>query len=212
MYTLAGKRIIDFIVALVGFIVLLPVFLILTLLLCWANQGKPFFFQKRPGKNGHIFHIIKFKTMNDKKDASGNLLPDAARMTAVGNFMRKTSLDEIPQLLNILKGDMSLIGPRPLLPSYLEYYNEEEMERLAIRPGMTGLTGVKGRNNIAWYDKMYYDIKYVRNLSFRMDVYIFFTTIKKVLIRDGVSKEGFVTTDSFIDFCKQMPVRTYETA
>lgn len=178
--------------------------------LFFANQGKPFFFQIRPGKDAKLFKIIKFKTMNDKRDKQGKLLPDAQRLTKVGSFVRKTSLDEIPQLLNVLKGDMSLIGPRPLLPEYLACYNQAEMERLTIRPGMTGLTGVSGRNNLSWYDKMRFDIKYVKELDASLDLKIFFLTIKKTITSEGVAKDGFATTDSFVTFCEQNPVREYD--
>ena len=193
-----------------GMLLLSPVFLLLTIGLYFANDGKPFFFQLRPGYKGEIFKIIKFKTMNDKKDANGELLPDADRLTPIGSFVRKTSLDEIPQLINVLKGDMSLIGPRPLLVSYLDYYNEAEMQRLNARPGITGLTGVSGRNNLSWYDKMAFDIQYERQLSFAMDLRIFFLTIKKVILKDGIAKEGHATTDTFIDFCKVNPHRQYD--
>ena len=210
MYKTYFKRAFDFFSAFFGFLLLLPIFLLVMLFLAFANQGKPFFFQARPGKNGKIFKIIKFKTMNDKRGKDGELLSDEKRLTKVGAFVRKTSLDEIPQLLNILKGDMSLIGPRPLLPSYLAYYNEAEMERLTIRPGITGLTGVSGRNNLSWYDKMKFDIQYVKELDASLDFKIFLLTIKKVLVRDGVAKDGFVTTDTFIDFCEQNPIRHYD--
>lgn len=209
LYARYFKRLFDFFIALIGCLVLLPVFLIVTILLMIANNGKPFFFQPRPGLYGKVFKIFKFKTMNDAKNPDGSLKSDAERLTKIGAFVRKTSLDEIPQLFNVLTGDMSLIGPRPLLVSYLKVYNEAEMFRLTVRPGITGLTGVSGRNNISWYDKMYFDIKYVKELSFGLDLQIFFKTIMKVLVRDGVAKEGHVTTDNFEDFCKQNPVREY---
>ncbi len=211
MYKNIFKRIFDLFAAAIGFILFSPIFIVVCIFLWFANDGKPFFFQQRPGRNGKIFKIIKFKTMNDRKDATGNLLPDAMRLTKVGTFVRKTSLDEVPQLLNVIKGDMSLIGPRPLLESYLQLYNEEELYRLTVRPGITGLTGVMGRNDISWHDKMYYDIKYVRELSFKLDAEIFLKTIKKVLFRDGVSKEGHVTTDSFEDYCLTNPIRHYDS-
>lgn len=209
MYRHFFKRLIDFFGALVGLVLLSPVFLIVTVALFFANSGKPFFFQPRPGKHGKVFRIIKFKTMTDKTDASGRLLPDSDRLTKVGSFVRKTSLDEIPQLINVLKGEMSLIGPRPLLVSYLDCYNEAERSRLSIRPGITGLAGVNGRNNISWYDKMRYDIEYVNNLSFALDVSIVFKTVHRVIAREGISKEGHSTTDTFEDFCKEQPVREY---
>ncbi len=150
LYKKIIKRFLDFIIALIGFMILSPVFLIVTIGLFFANQGKPFFFQKRPGKDERIFKVIKFKTMNDKKDVQGNLLSDADRLTPIGTFVRKTSLDEIPQLLNVLKGDMSLIGPRPLLPEYLPLYNEEQKKRHHVKPGITGWAQVNGRNAISW--------------------------------------------------------------
>ena len=149
MYKLFLKSIVDFLVALLGLLILSPIFIIVTIGLFFANQGQPFFFQLRPGKNERIFKIIKFKTMNDKKDENGNLLPDAVRLTKIGAFVRKTSLDEIPQLLNVLKGDMSLIGPRPLLPEYLPLYNETQRRRHEVKPGITGWAQINGRNSIS---------------------------------------------------------------
>lgn len=209
MYKHFFKRLFDFILAFFGLLFLLPFLIAATIALYFANQGKPFFFQLRPGLKGEIFKIIKFKTMNDAKDAQGNLLPDEKRMTKVGAIVRKTSIDELPQLINVLKGDMSLIGPRPLLPEYLKYYNEDEMYRLTVRPGITGLTGVLGRNDLSWYEKMKYDIQYVDQLNFKLDLQIFVKTIKKVIVKEGVAKTGFVTTDSFVDYCNQNPIRTY---
>jgi len=197
MYKFFFKRLIDFFVALVGFLLLSPVFIIVTIGLYFANQGKPFFFQKRPGKNGRIFSIIKFKTMNDKKDADGNLLSDAQRLTSVGAFVRKTSLDEIPQLINVLKGDMSLIGPRPLLPEYLSLYTEFQARRHEVKPGITGWAQVNGRNSISWQKKFEYDVWYVDHLSLVLDLKIFFMTIKKVFIREGIYQEGQATMEPF---------------
>ncbi|MDY3524145.1 sugar transferase [Riemerella anatipestifer] len=197
MYRKYFKRIIDFSLALLGFIMLFPVFLIVMVLLTIANQGKPFFFQKRPGFNERIFSIIKFKTMNDKKDAQGNLLPDAERLTVVGKFVRKTSLDEIPQLLNVIKGDMSLVGPRPLLPQYLPLYNEEQKKRHNVRPGITGWAQVNGRNAISWQQKFEYDVWYVHNLSLFLDIKILFLTVKKVFVSEGISQEGQATIEPF---------------
>ncbi|MDY3547626.1 sugar transferase [Riemerella anatipestifer] len=197
MYRNCFKRIIDFSLALVGFILLLPIFLIVMVLLTIANQGKPFFFQKRPGFNERIFSIIKFKTMNDKKDVQGNLLSDAERLTAVGKFVRKTSLDEIPQLLNVIKGDMSLIGPRPLLPQYLPLYNDEQKKRHNVRPGITGWAQVNGRNAISWQQKFEYDVWYVHNLSLFLDIKILFLTVKKVFVSEGISQEGQATIEPF---------------
>jgi undecaprenyl phosphate N,N'-diacetylbacillosamine 1-phosphate transferase len=156
-------------VALLVFLVASPVFLVVVILLAIANSGKPFFLQRRPGKNGKIFRVIKFKTMNDRKDQNGQLLPDADRLTAIGSFVRKTSLDEIPQLLNVIKGDMNIIGPRPLLEEYLPLYNETQRHRHDIRPGITGWAQVNGRNAISWKQKFEYDVWYVNNVSFALD-------------------------------------------
>ncbi|MDY3351701.1 sugar transferase [Riemerella anatipestifer] len=197
MYKNFFKRAIDFSLALFGFVILLPIFIIVMVLLAIANQGKPFFFQKRPGLNEQIFSIIKFKTMNDKKDAQGNLLSDAERLTKVGQFVRKTSLDEIPQLLNVIKGDMSLIGPRPLLPQYLPLYNEEQRKRHNVRPGITGWAQVNGRNAISWQQKFEYDVWYVHNLSLSLDIKILFLTVKKVFVSEGISQEGQATMEPF---------------
>lgn len=191
------KRIIDFVLALTGLVVLSPVFFTVAVFLFFANQGKPFFLQPRPGKNGRIFKVIKFKTMNDRKDKEGNLLPDAERLTAIGSFVRKTSLDEIPQLLNVIKGDMSLVGPRPLLVEYLPLYNAEQKRRHEVRPGITGWAQVNGRNAISWQQKFAYDVWYVDNLSFSLDVKIIWMTIMKVFKREGISAEGHVTVERF---------------
>lgn len=203
------KRTFDIVTATIGLILAMPILVLATIFLFFANNGKPFFFQLRPGLNGKIFKIVKFKTMNDKKDENGNLLPDELRLTKVGNIVRKTSVDEIPQMINILKGDMSLIGPRPLLPNYLPLYNESEKLRHTVRPGITGLTAVNGRNNISWHDKMNYDIIYAKNVTFMMDFMIFFKTIKKIIISDGVNKDGFSSTDSFEEYCEKNPNREY---
>jgi lipopolysaccharide/colanic/teichoic acid biosynthesis glycosyltransferase len=162
-----------------------------------VNQGKPFFFQLRPGLNGAIFKIIKFKTMNDKKDVNGNLLSDAERLTKIGVFVRKTSLDELPQLLNVIKGNMSLIGPRPLLPEYLLLYNDFQIKRHNVKPGITGWAQVNGRNAISWEKKFEYDVWYVNNISFVLDVKIFFLTLKKVFVKEGINMDGQVTTEVF---------------
>lgn len=187
MYRNFGKRVVDLIVALLAFIILSPVFLVVLILLCFVNKGSPFFFQLRPGKDEKIFKIIKFKTMTDANDADGKLLPDSERLTKIGAVIRKTSLDEIPQLINVIKGDMSLIGPRPLLVDYLGYYSNEENIRHSVRPGMTGLAQVNGRNTIGWDRKLQYDIEYVKNISFLNDVKIAYLTVKKVIKRDGVA-------------------------
>lgn len=197
MYKNFFKRVIDFIVGLLGFVILSPVFLIVAIGLFFANGGKPFFFQSRPGKGGKIFKIIKFKTMNDKRDAEGKLLPDAERLTPVGAFVRKTSLDEIPQLINVIRGDMSLIGPRPLLVEYLPLYNTHQARRHEVRPGITGWAQVNGRNAISWKQKFDYDVWYVDNISFVLDVKIILMTIKKVFKREGISAEGHVTIEPF---------------
>lgn len=197
MYRNVFKNLIDFILALSGLVVLSPVLVVVWLLLCIANQGKPFFFQARPGKNARLFKIIKFKTMNDRKDASGNLLPDHIRLTKLGAFVRKTSLDEIPQLINVLKGDMSLIGPRPLLPEYLPLYNTEQKRRHEVKPGITGWAQVNGRNAIAWNEKFKLDVWYVEHLSFGLDFKIIMLTLKKVLVREGISSTTSATMEKF---------------
>lgn len=180
-----------------GFLLLSPIFLLVMISLAFVNKGNPFFFQKRPGKNGVIFSIIKFKTMNDKKDSEGNLLPDAERVTRTGMFVRKTSLDEIPQLLNVIKGDMSLIGPRPLLVQYLPIYNAHQARRHEIKPGITGWAQVNGRNAISWKQKFDYDVWYVDHVSFLLDMKIIFLTVKKVFIREGIYKEGETAMEIF---------------
>lgn len=197
MYKNYIKRWFDFCAALIGLLLLSPVFLVVTVGLYFANQGKPFFFQARPGRNERIFKIIKFKTMNDKKDEQGILLSDAERLTPIGAFVRKTSLDEIPQLINVLKGDMSLIGPRPLLPQYLPLYNEEQKKRHLVRPGITGWAQVNGRNAISWKKKFELDVWYVENVSFATDVKVFFSTFKKVFRSEGISQDGQATMEVF---------------
>jgi lipopolysaccharide/colanic/teichoic acid biosynthesis glycosyltransferase len=197
MYKTIFKRVFEFIAVLLGSILLFPIFFIVTIGLFFANQGKPFFFQLRPGKNERIFKIIKFKTMNDKKDNNGNLLSDAERLTKIGAFVRKTSLDEMPQLLNVLKGDMSLIGPRPLLPEYLLLYNEFQKRRHEVKPGITGWAQVNGRNVISWQQKFDYDVWYVDNLSFLLDFKIVLLTIRKVFKREGITAENSVSANAF---------------
>ncbi|WP_136481134.1 sugar transferase [Cognatitamlana onchidii] len=186
MYKFFLKRLLDFLAAFFGLIILSPLILMLIIILMFINKGRPFFFQERPGKNEKIFKIIKFKSMSDKKDALGNLLPNADRMTGFGSFIRKASLDEIPQLFNVIKGDMSFIGPRPLRVHYLPYYTKEESIRHTVRPGITGLAQVSGRNNLSWDDKLARDIEYVESLSFFNDVIIFFKTIKKVFNTNSI--------------------------
>lgn len=197
MYNPFFKRIFDFILALFGLVVLSPLLVIVTIALYFANQGKPFFFQLRPGLNGEIFKIIKFKTMNDKKDGAGNLFSDAERLTIMGSFVRKTSLDEIPQLWNVIKGDMSLIGPRPLLPEYLPLYNETQKRRHEVRPGITGWAQVNGRNAIGWSQKFELDVWYIENISFILDCKIVLLTIKKVMKTEGINAVGTATMEPF---------------
>lgn len=197
MYKNIVKPIGDFIASLIGLVLLFPLFILITIFLFVANNGKPFFFQSRPGKNGKVFRIVKFKTMTDKKDADGKLLPDAQRLTLVGKFVRKTSLDEIPQLLNVVKGDMSLIGPRPLLTHYLHMYNEFQNRRHEIKPGITGWAQVNGRNAISWDKKFEYDVWYVDNMSLSLDIKILFKTILKVFKSDGINTANAATTEPF---------------
>ena len=191
------KPLVDFIVALVVFVVLSPVFIVVVLLLAIANSGKPFFVQRRPGRGGKIFKVIKFKTMNDRKDSNGQLLPDAERMTAIGKFIRKTSLDEVPQLLNVIKGDMSIVGPRPLLEEYLPLYNDTQKQRHNVRPGITGWAQVNGRNAISWDQKFTYDVWYVHNISFALDFKILLLTFRNVAKSEGISSETSVTMEKF---------------
>ncbi len=197
MYRAFFKRFIDFVAGLGSFIFLFPFFLVLTILLWLSNKGSPFFTQQRPGKNGKTFKVIKFKTMNDHRDASGNLLPDEIRLTRVGKFVRKTSLDEIPQLLNVISGDMSLIGPRPLLMEYLPLYTEEQRRRHAVRPGITGWAQINGRNAIGWEEKFDLDVWYVDHLSFWLDVKIVLITLIIVFKSEGISGRGVVTSEKF---------------
>ncbi|MBL4745968.1 MAG: sugar transferase [Flavobacteriaceae bacterium] len=197
MYINFFKRLIDVILSFVGLLVISPILLIVTVFLTLSNRGKPFFFQMRPGKKNTLFRIIKFKTMNDKKGKNGELLPDAERLTNIGNFIRKTSLDELPQLINVLKGDMSLIGPRPLLPEYLPLYSSDQSRRHHVKPGITGWAQVNGRNAISWEEKFKLDVYYVDNISFLLDVKIILKTFKKVLVSEGVSQEGQITMEKF---------------
>ncbi len=197
MYPSLIKPFFDFLSALLGFVIFSPIFLLVTILLFFANNGKPFFFQLRPGKNGKIFTIIKFKTMNDKKDSDGNLLSDAKRLTAIGLFVRRTSLDEIPQLLNVIKGDMSIVGPRPLLTSYMHLYNDFQNRRHEVKPGITGWAQVNGRNGISWDQKFEYDVWYVDHISFILDLKILFKTLQKVVISEGINAENEATIEPF---------------
>lgn len=198
MYKHFFKRVIDFTIVLMALLVIWPILLVITIWLHFANKGAgAFFFQERPGKDGKIFKVIKFKTMTDERDAQGNLLPDADRLTKVGKFVRSTSIDELPQLINVLKGDMALIGPRPLLVSYLPLYSKEQARRHEVRPGMTGWAQVNGRNNISWTKKFELDVWYVDHCTLLTDIKIIFLTIKKVLLRADISKEGQATTVKF---------------
>ncbi|EKT4525826.1 sugar transferase [Flavobacterium psychrophilum] len=197
MYKKTIKNILDFILAISVLIFISPVLLVVVVGLFFANNGKPFFFQLRPGKNGKIFKIIKFKTMNEAKDAQGNLLSDAERLTPIGKFVRKTSLDEIPQLLNVLNGDMSLIGPRPLLPQYLHLYNNFQNRRHEVKPGITGWAQVNGRNAISWDKKFELDVWYVDHISFSLDFKILYLTIIKVLKSDGINPDDVSLTEPF---------------
>ncbi len=197
MYTTIIKRILDFLTAIIGFIILLPLFICITIVLFIANNGKPFFIQKRPGKDCKVFQIVKFKTMNDKKDKEGKLLHDSIRLTKVGRFVRKTSLDEIPQLLNVIKGEMSIIGPRPLLTDYVHLYSVFQNRRHEVKPGITGWAQVNGRNAISWDKKFELDVYYVSNISFLLDVKILFLTVKKVLKSEGISAANEATIEPF---------------
>ena len=197
MYRKIIKTLADFLAAFLGLLLLSPLLFVVWVGLILVNQGKPFFFQLRPGKDGKIFKIVKFKTMNDKKDELGNLLPDAERLTKIGSFVRKTSLDEIPQLINVIKGDMSLIGPRPLLVQYLHLYSDFQNRRHELKPGITGWAQVNGRNAISWDKKFELDVWYVDHISFLLDFKIIMFTIKKVIYREGISQEGQKTMEAF---------------
>jgi lipopolysaccharide/colanic/teichoic acid biosynthesis glycosyltransferase len=192
------KRVLGFSIALVAIICLSPLLLVVTIWLHFANKGAgAFFLQERPGKDGKIFKIIKYKTMTDERDANGKLLPDARRLTRVGRFVRSTSIDELPQLFNVLKGDMALIGPRPLLVQYLPLYSPEQARRHEVRPGITGWAQCHGRNTLSWHDKFKLDVWYVDHCSFMTDVKVILTTIKKVIVRDGISQNGQATMETF---------------
>lgn len=200
MYEKYYKRLLDFLFASFGIVVLSPVFLATMIALYYSNDGKPFFIQERPGKNEKTFKLIKFKTMNDKQDSEGNLLPMGERITPLGAFLRKTSLDEIPQLLNVIKGDMSLIGPRPLLQKYLPMYTDRQKVRHSVKPGITGWAQVNGRNNVTWKEKFEMDVWYVNNISFTLDAIIFLKTIKKILTKSDIADiELAVTPQDFLD-------------
>ena len=198
MYKNYIKRLLDIIISFIALVVISPVLLIVIIWLHFANKGAGvFFLQERPGKNAIIFKIIKFKTMTDKRDENGQLLPDLQRITKAGNFVRKSSLDELPQLINVLKGDMSLIGPRPLLVKYLPLYNENQARRHEVRPGITGWAQVNGRNAITWSDKFKLDVWYVENVSFFLDIKIVFKTIKNILSKENINQSENDTMESF---------------
>jgi len=191
------KPVADILCAFMGLLIISPLFVVLIVLLTIANAGKPFYTQTRTGKNDRLFRIIKFKSMNDRRDSSGELLPDVTRLTAIGKFIRKTSLDELPQLLNVIKGNMSIIGPRPLLPEYVSLYSPEQQKRSLVKPGISGWAQVNGRNAISWEKKFELDVWYVHNQSLLLDISILFKTIKKVFISEGISQEGEATTTRF---------------
>ncbi len=197
MYAKCFKRIIDFIVAFFAIGLLFPVFIVLIIVGALAMKGNPFFTQKRPGKDEKIFKLIKFRTMTCEKDEEGNLLPDEDRLTGYGQFLRSTSLDELPEIINILKGDMSLVGPRPLLVQYLPLYNEKQKRRHEVRPGLTGLAQISGRNAITWEQKFDKDIEYIDNITFIGDIKIIIMTALKVLKREGISQENNATMEFF---------------
>ena len=198
MYSCFLKRFIDFVVVFGVLAIIWPILLSIAIWLHFANKGAgDFFIQERPGKHGKIFKVIKFKTMTDERDEDNNLLPDVKRLTKIGKFIRSTSIDELPQLINVLKGDMALIGPRPLRTYYLPLYSKEQMRRHEVRPGITGWAQINGRNNLSWTKKFELDVWYVDHCSFYLDMRIAFVTIRKVFIREGISKEGEATTVPF---------------
>lgn len=198
MYKRGLKRGLDFVIVFIVLLVIWPILLLLIIFLHFTNKGAgAFFTQDRPGKNARIFKAIKFKTMTDERDSGGNLLPDAERLTKIGKIVRSLSIDELPQLINVLKGDMALVGPRPLLPKYLPLYSEKQFRRHEVRPGITGWAQVNGRNDISWKRKFELDVWYVDHISFWLDVKIILLTIKKVSVREGINKEGNATTEAF---------------
>ncbi len=203
MYRNFFKRITDFLLSLIAILLLSPVLIILTIVGAVKMGGNPFFTQERPGKNNRIFKLVKFKSMNNKKDENGKLLPDEVRLTSYGKFIRNTSLDELPELINILKGDMAIVGPRPLLVKYLTRYNEIQARRHEVRPGLTGLAQVNGRNAISWEEKFRYDVEYVDNISFLLDIKIICKTALKVIKRDGISSETSATMEEFMGQTKE---------
>ena len=198
MYKHFFKRFLDFWISLIVLIIISPLLLIVTFWLHFANKGAgAFFFQERPGYKGELFKVIKYKTMTDERDANGNLLPDEARLTKVGSFVRSTSIDELPQLINVLKGDMALIGPRPLLVQYLPLYSKEQMRRHDVRPGISGWAQCHGRNKISWTEKFKLDVWYVDHLSLMTDLKVIFITIKKVLFREDINSDNDATMEDF---------------
>jgi lipopolysaccharide/colanic/teichoic acid biosynthesis glycosyltransferase len=197
MYKNIFKRVIDFIFAMVGILVLFPIFIVAFVALYFSNKGQPFFYQERPGRYGNVFKIIKFKTMTDQKDVNGNLLPDNLRITTFGKLVRKTSVDEIPQLINVLRGDMSIVGPRPLRVYYLPLYSKEQNRRHQVRPGITGWAQVNGRNTLSWTQKFQYDVWYVDNLSFFLDVKILLKTVFKIFKTNEVNATEDITMIPF---------------
>ena len=198
MYRSLFKRVFDFILSLTAIIILSPVLLLLTVIGAFLMGGNPFFTQERPGKDGKIFKLVKFKSMNNKRDERGELLPDEKRLTSYGQFIRNTSFDELPELINILKGDMAIVGPRPLLVRYLTRYNKTQARRHEVRPGLTGLAQVNGRNAISWEEKFRYDVEYVDKLSLMLDIKIILMTVLKVVKRDGISSENSATMEEFM--------------
>lgn len=201
MYKHFFKRFLDFTLSLIGLVVISPLLLVVWVLLLVANGGAgAVFVQERPGKGGRLFRVIKFKTMNDKRDERGNLLPDGERITAVGRLVRSLSIDELPQVINVLKGDMSLVGPRPLLIEYLPLYSAKQARRHEVRPGITGWAQVNGRNAISWEQKFAFDVWYVDNISFKLDLKIVLLTIRKVFVQEGISAEGHATMPTFIEY------------
>ena len=204
MYARFIKRLLGFLLSLIAIIIFSPVLLILTVLGVFEMKGNPFFTQDRPGLNEKIFKLIKFRTMTNEKDENGKLLPDEDRLIPYGKFLRSTSLDELPELFNILKGDMAIVGPRPLLVKYLPWYTEEQQKRHSVRPGLTGYAQAHGRNAVSWDDKFAMDIWYTENISFKTDVGIILATIKSVLKREGISSETSATMESYINYCRSI--------
>ena len=206
-YAKVIKPLIDFSLATVILLPAIILVIVISIALAFLNRGKIFFVQKRSGLGGRLFFVYKFRTMNDKKDVAGNLLPDEIRLTTVGKFIRKTSLDELPQIINVLKGDMSFIGPRPLLPEYLPYYSDVQSQRHSVKPGITGLAQINGRNETTWDKRFEWDVAYVTKVSFGLDARIFLMTIFKVLRSEGISAQGHATMPKFSDFMKAKTVK-----